>query len=354
MKRRVLVVRSASSAASTGETGQRLAFSELDDVVEVPDGPRALAALAAETFDAVVVPHPLPDGGDAFELLHAVRAGAATADLAVIVVARAGAYDVEQRALDEGADDVAFEDATRRALAQRVARAVRHRQPPDVLARVVHDLKNPLAIVHTNLGWAQDELGTRAPDVSEALGDAAIATEQLRALLDDLSMLARLGGAPASTGPLPTLRLETVAVAPLVREVTCTLQSRAAVKRLRLDDAAPEDVRVDCEAVLVRRALERLVEAAIRSTASEGHVRVESRPGSFVELVVRSEGPTRPPNAPTRTTPAGGQLARAFGLGPHFAERVAVAHGGALDAVRDDEGRLAFVLRLPRHAPRPA
>lgn len=97
---RILIVEDHPLIAELVETRLRI-----EGMVPVPcaGGREAVARLAAEPFDAMVLDLMLPDV-DGLEVLRHVRATPATARLPVLVLtARAAAADLEQ-ALDAGAD----------------------------------------------------------------------------------------------------------------------------------------------------------------------------------------------------------------------------------------------------------
>ena len=92
------VVRRASARALYRSD---LAF---DRLVEARDAQEALARIEADRSIALVLADLSPRDGDGLELVRAIRARRARGDLAVVVVASAGAREEARRALDAGAD----------------------------------------------------------------------------------------------------------------------------------------------------------------------------------------------------------------------------------------------------------
>src|SRR5678815_2526592 len=57
---------------------------------------------------------------------------------------------------------------------------------------LVHDFKNPIAVVHVNLAWLSDRIGTDDVDLCEAISDAKEGINRLQKMVDDLLMVGML------------------------------------------------------------------------------------------------------------------------------------------------------------------
>ncbi len=101
---------------------------------------------------------------------------------------------------------------------QRLEKSLRHSQKVEVLghlaAGVGHEINNPLAYISDNIDFAQSELrkmesrrseqngrvsDERPADLYQALSDAAVGTERIRAIVESISQFSR----PAESSPCP-------------------------------------------------------------------------------------------------------------------------------------------------------
>jgi len=122
---RILVVEDHPLIAELVET--RLRIEGMQPVV-CSGGREALARLAAEHFDAMVLDVMMPDL-DGLEVLRHVRATPATAALPVVVLtARSAPADVEQ-ALDAGADQYVTKPFSGLDLVRRLRACLRREGP---------------------------------------------------------------------------------------------------------------------------------------------------------------------------------------------------------------------------------
>jgi photoactive yellow protein len=215
---------------------------------------------------------------------------------------------------------------------------------------LVHDFKNPLSVINSNLEFVRSLLVRH--DAVEAVDDSLLATKQLHAMVLDLLDIARL-----ETGTFPLVRAMTDAsmlVQDLVRGNGAL--AREADVTLVADHAAPVEGWIDPTAV--RRSLANLIENAIRHAPRRSRVVVSvAFDDGVMALRVADEGAGVP--AEMRETifekfGQGSDHARTTsnrGLGLTFVRMVARAHGG--DAtVGDTHPRGAtFEMRLRADIP---
>jgi signal transduction histidine kinase len=214
-----------------------------------------------------------------------------------------------------------------------------------------HELRTPLAVMATEL-----EVSLRYPrriEEWEAVG--RIGLEELRrlsSLVEGLLTLARAGAdAPAS-------RIG-------VRLVDCVdavvAQLAAAAERAGVSLAGPADEpadRVEGNPVMLETAIRNLVENAIAAVPAGGHVHVSLEASSAeVVAVVDDDGPGLGADAEALFVPFqrgiseradGAARGAGVGLGLAIARRVAIAHGGRLDAGASPQGGARFRLAIPR------
>lgn len=191
---------------------------------------------------------------------------------------------------------------------------------------LVHDLKNPLAVAAGNLELIADELEPGSP-THEAAADGLLATERLRHMLGTMLDLNRL-----QTGEMPIVRRPSDArqLLEAVAEESRILARSAGVE---IDVSADEGVLAPFDEHIMRRALDNLVDNAIRMSPEGGRVRLEGRrDADAITLRVIDEGPGVPaamrdvifePHARLEQTPG-----MNVGLGLTFVRLAARAHGG--------------------------
>jgi heavy metal sensor kinase len=206
------------------------------------------------------------------------------------------------------------------------------------LADASHELRNPIAIIQTNLEVAADELGPRASVVRRA-------TARMARLVDDLLALAR----SESNG-----HRERVPLAGLANDVAEEHGALADSRGVRIEvEGAGGDVLGDPDAL--RRALANLVDNAVRVSPQSGSVTIRCGAdpgGAWLEVV--DEGPGIPPEDQAhvferfwRADESRSRASGGSGLGLAIVRQIVENHGGAI-TVRSEPGRGArFTIRLP-------
>ncbi|HEY8431379.1 MAG TPA: ATP-binding protein [Sandaracinaceae bacterium] len=158
-----------------------------------------------------------------------------------------------------------------------MTKAESHRAIAELLALLVHDLRNPVATIGANLSFVRESSPEDA-DVREALDDVETALADLARGLDQLGWIGRwLGGAPALDAAPGDVR-------PVVRAAIHRVGKRVAVS---LPDAP-------LEARAAGNALGRLVELLVRNSlafADEDSIEVAARAeGEHVVIEVKDGG----------------------------------------------------------------
>jgi signal transduction histidine kinase len=227
--------------------------------------------------------------------------------------------------LPDSHDEIRALAVTLNAMLQRLAAAAtRERQ---FVADVAHELRSPLAAMHTQL-----EVGLNHPDAAtraELLAGTLQDTERLADLVDDLLVLARLEAEP---------KISTTAID--VGQLAGVTTSESIV------------VRGDRQALA--RALDNLVANANRHAAAQVVVSVRRVDPDTVEIRVDDDGPGVPAADRLRIFERFVRLddARArddggSGLGLAIVQATAWAHGGSVRVEGSNLGGARFVLSLP-------
>ncbi len=215
------------------------------------------------------------------------------------------------------------------------------------VADASHELRNPLAIIQTNI-----DVGLADPDPSgERLRRAALvvrrASGRMSRVVDDLLALARLEAPSARRGDVDLGRL--------VRDAGEEFAAPARERGVLLDASAPEDLTVRGDAEALRRALANLLDNAVRVAPPDSHVRVAAgRADGWAWLEVADAGPGIPPDHRalvferfhrvdrTRSPAEGGS-----GLGLAIVRQIAEAHGGQVRLFSEEGAGATFVVWLP-------
>ena len=208
------------------------------------------------------------------------------------------------------------------------------------VADASHELRNPIAIIQTNLEVAGDELGPRASVVRRA-------TLRMARLVDDLLALAR----SEAYGQRERVPLAGLA-ADVAEEHGPLAESRGVRIEVEVEGAGGEVVG-DPDAL--RRALANLVDNAVRVSPQSGCVTIRSGAepgGAWLEVV--DEGPGIPPEQQAqvferfwRADESRSRASGGSGLGLAIVRQIVENHGGAI-TVHSEPGRGArFTIRLP-------
>ncbi len=219
-------------------------------------------------------------------------------------------------------------------------------------ALLVHDLKNPLAIMSANLEFLEGSRSvTEAGDARAAVEDSLKATRRLQHMVVDLLDVTALeaGEMRVDRGPVDLGRI--------VADAAAEAQGLARAHGLRLSAKEPQgSVALTGDGGLIRRALDNLIENALRHTRAPGEVVVSSRevPGG-AQLAVTDDGPGIPEALRSRIFDKYAQVETANrarcsnrGLGLTLVKMVANAHGGSARVECPPAGGSIFRLTLAR------
>lgn len=247
-----------------------------------------------------------------------------------------------------GAAFSAMGEALRRSL-EHEARVEQERRL--FIAAIAHDLRTPLFSLRGSLEAIQQGLATTPEKLARYVAVSREKADQLERLIADLFDYSRLEYLDQ------TPRREPLALGALLGGVAEGLRPRAEAKGVRLvADGHADGHSVEGDPHLLRRAVENLLDNALRHTPAGGEVRVSwGAAGGEATFTVADTGPGIP----------AGELPRLFeplyrgeasrnrrtggaGLGLTIARRILRAHGGELSAANRGAGGAVFTGTLPR------
>jgi signal transduction histidine kinase len=339
-------------------------------VVAAPSGGAAFEVLDRQEIDLVLLDAMLPDI-DAAEVIREMRRFRGTTWTPLVLVAER--WQVRERAqgVEFGADELLDKPIDAASLVLRVQTLLRLKRAQDEagrreadLARTLrehrgiveslgHDLRNPLAIVHANLGWVAEHLGPRDAELADALEDAGEALRRLQAMIEDMLLAVRL------SRPDQLLKRESIRLGDLLDGMAERHEEAARARNVSLNIAVEErQLEVRGDPTILRRVFDSMIESSLKHTPSSGRVELSARSRTLspspsdVEIAVKNSGAPLPPEERDQIIEAidHGAPLRPSGMGLrlYFCRRAVEAHDGALEVVETADWPTSLVVRLPK------
>jgi signal transduction histidine kinase len=216
----------------------------------------------------------------------------------------------------------------------------------EFIADVSHDLRNPLAVIQTNVEVALQDPEATSSDWRYTGEIVRRTAGRMSELVDDLLATARQRQRVVAR--------ETVDLDELVAEVVSEMTASGVARSVSLVAVSGDPVALNGDRGALKRALSNLVDNAIRLSPSEGMVRVGSgRRNRWAWLGVSDEGPGIEPDMADRvfdryqrgdTTPGDESH---LGLGLAIVQDVATAHGGRARVAAREAGGTTFTVWIP-------
>ncbi len=213
-----------------------------------------------------------------------------------------------------------------------------------LLARLAHEIRNPLSSLDIHLQLLEEDLTTLVPATREQLNPRLeIIRGELHRLERIVDNFLRLAGPSA-------LDLETVEIARIVNHVCELLRPEAAAREIAMvADVETALPKFTADPVRLTQALMNLVINAMQAVEKKGRIEVSVR-RTEEAIVVRvcDDGPGIPAEKlgsvfdPYFTTKAEGS-----GLGLWIAQQIATAHGGSLQAQNGPVRGAILAMLLP-------
>lgn len=213
-----------------------------------------------------------------------------------------------------------------------------------LLARLAHEIRNPLSSLDIHVQLLEEDLGGLAPTIREQLNPRLeIIHGELHRLESIVDHFLRLAGPSA-------LELEEVTIAKTVNHVCELLRPEAASRQIELAphiESSLPPLRAD--PVRLTQALMNVMINAIQAVERNGRIDVDvTTSDGMLSMVVRDNGPGIPAEKlasifdPYFTTKAEGS-----GLGLWIAQQIVTAHRGTLKAHNGPSGGAIFIMSLP-------
>jgi signal transduction histidine kinase len=350
------------------------------DVLQAEGGAQALTSLQERRPDLVLLDVLMP-GMDGFETCRRIRALPEVGETPVLFLTALGDLETHKAALDSGADDFLTKPLNRTELLIRVRSLLRIKQLSDELRRnyevirtqrnalleahqqkeelttlIVHDLKNPLSSILSNVQYVLGR-GVAIGEERDALEDVTRASQAMVRLVMNLLDVSR-----SEDGALVPQVTEFDLPA-LLAEVCSEMGRRIEDKEQRLSlEVAAGIAPLRGDRDLIRRLVENLIDNAYKYGPRRATISIDLLAATMddgaepaVEIRVRDEGEGIPTayrqlifEKYGRFERSGGHEARtSHGLGLVFCRRAVDVHGGAI-WIDDGPGRGGcFCVRLP-------
>jgi two-component system, sensor histidine kinase and response regulator len=332
------------------------------EVVEAETGEAAIEHAARVQPDLVLLDVMMP-GINGFETAARLKKQSGGRFLPILMITALSDPSSRLLALRVGGDEFLSKPVDRSELItrcnnllrirdQETQLADRHRQllelqrfRDEMATLIVHDLKNPLSAVVTNLEYILGEPLLR-DDMRDAAEDARAGLYRALRLLANLLDVAKL------EADRMALKRSSVSMRALVDPVLEQRRRLLAARSIRLESTLTDD-ELAVDADLITRVIENILDNALRYTPEGGVVSVEGRAsGRGCELRIGNSGPAVPPEARVRIFEKFGQAEGArrmnLGLGLYFCRLVVEAHGGRLSLEDTADLPTLFSIALPR------
>jgi len=210
-----------------------------------------------------------------------------------------------------------------------------------------HELRNPLAVIRTNLEVTLSDPGASAEDLRHTAEVVERSTERMARLVDDLLVYARKGTL--------SMEREPVDVGRLIADAAAEFAAPAEAAGQFVEQEAPAGLWVLGDRLALRQALANLLANAVRIAPSGTAIRVRAgREGPWVWMAVEDRGPGIAADDHDRVfqrfwrgDPAASRSEGRSGLGLTIVRQIAEAHGGEVKLASEPGAGAAFALWLP-------
>ncbi|MFL5307085.1 MAG: response regulator [Polyangia bacterium] len=336
-------------------------------VEEANNGPDALEILKTHPIDLVLLDVMMPDM-NGMDVCRIVK-GAATdaAYLPVVLLTALDAQEDRNRGLEAGADDFLTKPVDRHELLLRAQSLIRLRRQDelirtqlrelrlvdalkdDLVALMVHDIRNPLSGVVGFLDLVQSDAGH--VDFRDDARMAFEAGQRLKEILDDILHVRMLESNAVQ------LHWEPLDAETLVKDAVASIWGAARARQVGISQMVDASaLHLTADRKFLRRAIENLLANALKYSPRGEVVQASVRGiGDEIEIEVADRGQGVPEHLRDRlfqkfesVESLQGQSRRGVGLGLYLVRLVAQAHGGRALVKGRQGGGASFTMVLPR------
>jgi two-component system sensor histidine kinase/response regulator len=350
--------------------------------VQAESGDAALGLLQSGKLEPdLILLDVLMPGLDGFETCRRIRALPGGHGIPILFLTALGDLGTHKAALDSGADDFLTKPINRTELLIRVRSLLRIKELSDEQARhlalissqrdalveaqlqkeeltalIIHDLKNPLSSILSNVQYALGQQGLGG-DERDSLRDVLRASQSMVRMVMNLLDISR-----SEDGALVP-HLSEFELPDLLREVGSEMERRIEDKHQKLELVVATDVRaITADRDLLRRILENLVDNAYKYGPRAATIRVEAAllPAEAghvvdtVELRVRDQGQGIPAAYRQKIFEkyarvegrSAHEVRNSHGLGLVFCRRAVEIHGGEIWVEENAARGSCFCVRL--------
>ena len=332
------------------------------------DGAEAIKRWRADHHDLVILDVKMP-GMDGIRATQRLKAAAEeqNAYVPVLVVTGLDDHDNRVEAFEAGADDFLSKPVEDWELCARVRTFLHIKEQQrateeafkrlreaqglrdELMELIVHDLKNPLAALSSNLEFVESRnRGDR--EAGEAIRDCRDSTSRLLRMVTVLLDVNHL-----EEGHLAP-NVERHAARAMLEGSRRGRSHEARLRGIHVDVHAEPGFELRLDADLVGRVIDNLLDNALRYTPSGGLIHLSAGPGPLgARVTVYNSGPPIPERDRERIFQkyerlpgARGQRKSNRGIGLYFCRLAVQAHGGTITV--DDAGGTGarFLIDLPR------
>ena len=348
------------------------------ETTQAENGAMALALLAAEPFDLVLLDIMMP-GMDGYEVLQKIKSDAAISYIPVIMVSAVDEIESAVRCIEIGAADYLNKPFNAVLLRARVGACIREKQARDremrlarelqetlnrVLAAeklrddltnmIVHDLRTPLTSVFSGLQTIES-LGELDEMQSEMLALSIDGSQTLLGMINDLLDVSKM-----ESGTM-TLDYSEIAPGDVAKKAQNQIALLARTKGLNLAEQIADDLPlIAADEEKLRRTMVNLLGNALKFTPKAGTITVGARMFGPSEILfcVSDTGEGIPQEAFGKIFEKFGQVESrkagrkmSTGLGLTFCKMAVEAHGGRIWVESELGAGSAFYFTIPVQRP---
>ena len=213
-----------------------------------------------------------------------------------------------------------------------------------LLARLAHEVRNPLSSLDIHIQLLEEDLAGLLPEMRNKL------SPRLEIIRGELHRLERVVDHFLRLAGPSELDLEPVEVAKVIGHVCNLLRPEAAARQIELTTEVQSTLpAIRADSVRLTQALMNLVINSMQAVERSGRINVSANLVEAAVLIqVTDTGPGIPPEKlasifdPYFTTKAEGS-----GLGLWIAQQIITAHGGRIQARNGPSGGALFAMALP-------